>query len=88
MVYGFIPPLQPLDDFGRLYAVYGGVFIGLSFMWGAKMDGMILDRGDFIGSMVCLVGVCIVLFWKRDEAADSALNSGVGALLLGGKVRN
>ena len=27
-VYGLIPCMQPLDDFGRLYAVYGGVFIG------------------------------------------------------------
>ena len=28
--YGFIPCLQPIDDFGRLYAAYGGrrVFIG------------------------------------------------------------
>lgn len=34
VTYGFIPTLQPLTDFGRLYAAYGGVFIGLSFAWG------------------------------------------------------
>ena len=32
-LYGFVPCLQPMDDFGRIYAVYGGFFIGLSFAW-------------------------------------------------------
>ena len=33
ILYGFVPCLQPMDDFGRIYAVYGGFFIGLSFAW-------------------------------------------------------
>ena len=65
IIYGVIPTLQPLDDFGRLYAVYGGVFIGLSFLWGNIFDGMTLDLGDLIGSLICLVGVGIILFWPR-----------------------
>ncbi len=32
--YGFIPTLQPTSNFGRLYAVYGGFFIVLSYAWG------------------------------------------------------
>mmetsp|Transcript_21869 Transcript_21869/g.65557 ORF Transcript_21869/g.65557 Transcript_21869/m.65557 type:complete len:180 (+) Transcript_21869:208-747(+) len=64
-LYGFIPCLQPIDDFGRLYAAYGGVFIGMSFAWGRFVDGMAVDRGDLIGSAVALLGVCIVLFWPR-----------------------
>ena len=57
------------------------------------MDGMVLDRGDLIGSLVCLFGICIVLFWKRDGdgAVGSALDGGAGAhdaLLLGGKARD
>ena len=38
--YGFVPTLQPLSDFGRLYGVYGGIFIALSFLWGYVFDGM------------------------------------------------
>ena len=34
VVYGFIPCLQPMSDFGRVYAVYGGFFIALSYLWG------------------------------------------------------
>jgi drug/metabolite transporter superfamily protein YnfA len=65
VVYGFIPTLQPLADFGRLYAVYGGIFIVLSYWWGVRFDGFRMDRGDAIGSMMALVGVGIALFWPR-----------------------
>ena len=66
--YGFIPCLQPIDDFGRLYAAYGGIFIGMSFAWARVVDGMALDRGDVIGSAVALIGVAIVLLWPRGSS--------------------
>ena len=65
VAYGFVPTLQPIDDFGRLYAAYGGIFIGLSFAWGKVFDGVTPDTGDILGSVVALAGVCIVLFWPR-----------------------
>ena len=65
VAYGFIPTLQPLSDFGRLYAVYGGIFIALSYVWGVRFDGMRVDRGDVIGSLMALAGVMIALFWPR-----------------------
>ena len=63
--YGFIPTLQPIDDFGRIYAVYGGVFIAMSFIWAYALDGFVPDLGDIIGSIVALSGVSIILFWPR-----------------------
>jgi len=66
IVYGVIPTLQPLNDFGRLYAVYGGFFIAGSYIWGHYFDGMVLDMGDLLGSCVALAGVLIILFWPRN----------------------
>ncbi|KAJ1452984.1 hypothetical protein M885DRAFT_525425 [Pelagophyceae sp. CCMP2097] len=66
--YGFITTLQPPaagDDFGRLDAAYGGIFIGLSFAWGHAVDGMHLTRGDAIGGALCLAGVAVILGWPR-----------------------
>ena len=70
---------QPLDDFGRLYAVYGGVFIGLSFIWGLIFDGMKVDLGDLIGSIVALVGVGIIMFWPRTTQDEAAGTTAVNA---------
>lgn len=64
--YGFIPCLQPIDSFGRIYAAYGGFFIVLSFLFGWALDGDKPDLGDVVGGSIALGGVCVVMFWPRD----------------------
>jgi drug/metabolite transporter superfamily protein YnfA len=63
--YGLVPTLQPSDSFGRTFAVYGGFFIVLSYVWAAALDGFIPDTGDYVGAAIALVGVCITWFWPR-----------------------
>ena len=63
--YGFLPTLQPTDSFGRIYAVYGGFFIVLSFLWGWLLYGDRPDIGDAVGGGIELVGVLLVLLWPR-----------------------
>jgi len=65
ILYGFIPTLQPTDSFGRIYAVYGGFFIVLSFLFGWLLDGDKPDVGDTVGGSIALVGVLVVMFWPR-----------------------
>ena len=65
IVYGFIPCLQPMDSFGRIYAAYGGFFIVLSFVFGWVLDGDRPDLGDVVGGSISLVGVLLILFWPR-----------------------
>lgn len=64
VLYGVIPTLQPAN-FGRVYAAYGGVFVVLSVLWGWRIDKIIPDRFDIIGSAVALVGVLIIMYWPR-----------------------
>lgn len=65
ILYGIIPTFQPVGSFGRIFAVYGGVFVVMSYLWGYLVDGLILDLGDYIGAAVALAGVCIAWFWPR-----------------------
>ena len=44
--YGVLPTLQPPPTFGRLYAVYGGFFIVLSYLWGWGIDKDRPDKGN------------------------------------------
>jgi drug/metabolite transporter superfamily protein YnfA len=65
VVYGIIPTFQPFGSFGRTFAVYGGFFIVLSYVWAAVVDGFRPDKGDIIGATIAIIGVCIAWFWPR-----------------------
>mmetsp|Transcript_20736 Transcript_20736/g.30691 ORF Transcript_20736/g.30691 Transcript_20736/m.30691 type:complete len:138 (+) Transcript_20736:167-580(+) len=65
ILYGFVPCLQPTDSFGRIYAVYGGFFIVLSFLFGWVLDGDKPDVGDVVGGSISLIGVLLIYFWPR-----------------------
>jgi small multidrug resistance family-3 protein len=64
VLYGIVPTLQPAH-FGRVYAAYGGIFIGLSLLWGWQIDRITPDRFDLIGSVIALVGVLVIMYWPR-----------------------
>mmetsp|Transcript_16363 Transcript_16363/g.22551 ORF Transcript_16363/g.22551 Transcript_16363/m.22551 type:complete len:149 (-) Transcript_16363:252-698(-) len=65
VLYGFVPTLQPVASFGRIFAVYGGFFIVLSYGWAMVFDGFKMDTGDYIGAAIALAGVSIAWFWPR-----------------------
>jgi small multidrug resistance family-3 protein len=63
--YGFVATLQPDAHFGRILAAYGGVFVAGSLAWGIIFDGFRPDRWDIAGSLVCLLGVALIMFAPR-----------------------
>ena len=64
VVYGFVPTYQPAH-FGRVYAAYGGAFVVLSVLWGWGVDGVTPDRFDLLGSVICIVGVAVIMYSPR-----------------------
>lgn len=64
-IYGFVATLQPDANFGRILAAYGGVFVAGSLLWGMAADGFKPDRWDVSGSLVCLLGVAIIMYAPR-----------------------
>jgi small multidrug resistance family-3 protein len=59
--YGVVAALQPISEFGRVYAAYGGIFIALSLVWGITVDGFRPDRWDLFGTTICVVGVVVMV---------------------------
>lgn len=65
ILYGVVPTFQPEQQFGRVYAAYGGIFVALSLLWGWWFDGWQPDRFDLAGAAICLVGVAVILWAPR-----------------------
>ncbi|SHK44213.1 small multidrug resistance family-3 protein [Pseudonocardia thermophila] len=64
-LYGFAATLQPDPNFGRILAAYGGVFVAGSLLWGIVVDGFEPDRFDYIGALICLIGVAVIMYAPR-----------------------
>jgi small multidrug resistance family-3 protein len=47
---------------GRVYAAYGGVYIGVAILWLWAVDGVRPTGWDVIGAAVALAGMGIIMF--------------------------
>ena len=70
-VYGFAATLQPDPHFGRILAAYGGVFVAGSLAWGMIVDGFALDRFDYLGAGLCLLGVAVIMYAPRTATSSA-----------------
>ncbi|MGW2837810.1 YnfA family protein [Streptomyces sp. NPDC001493] len=64
-VYGAVATLQNDDNFGRILAAYGGVFVAGSIAWGMVADGYRPDRWDIAGALICLAGMAVIMYAPR-----------------------
>jgi len=63
--YAYLADLP--DSFGRIYAVYGGYFIVLSFLFAWALEGSSAkpDLGDCVGGAISIAGVFVIMLWPR-----------------------
>ncbi|ENO88911.1 YnfA family protein [Thauera linaloolentis] len=50
---------------GRVYAAYGGVYIGVAIAWLWAVDGVRPTYWDVAGVLVALAGMSIIMFQPR-----------------------
>lgn len=52
---------------GRVYAAYGGVYIGVAVCWLWLVDRIEPSPSDWVGVAVCFVGMGIIMFGPRTQ---------------------
>ncbi|MFB7341293.1 YnfA family protein [Streptomyces hydrogenans] len=66
-LYGVVATFQSDDNFGRILAAYGGIFVAGSIAWGMVADGYRPDRYDVIGALICLAGMAVIMYAPRSH---------------------
>lgn len=52
---------------GRVYAAYGGVYVGVAVVWLMWVDKVRPTTSDWVGVAVSLSGMAIIMFGRRPE---------------------
>lgn len=47
---------------GRVYAAYGGVYIGVAILWLWAVDGIRPTSWDLLGAGIALAGMAVIVF--------------------------
>ena len=63
-VFAWLLTLHP-SAAGRVYAAYGGVYIGVAILWLWVVEGITPTIWDFVGSAVAITGMAIIMFAPR-----------------------
>jgi len=68
--HSFVATMQPVANFGRILAAYGGILAAGSLLGAMVADGLRPDRYDIWGAGICLVGVAIIMYAPRARALE------------------
>ncbi|MGQ3053796.1 MAG: YnfA family protein [Roseateles sp.] len=52
---------------GRVYAAYGGVYVGVAILWLWLIDRVTPTANDWIGLAVCLLGMAIIMSGSKAQ---------------------
>lgn len=65
IAFAYLLTLAPVENAGRAYAAYGGVYIMASLLWLWLAEGHAPDRWDLIGGGLALLAAGVILFAPR-----------------------
>jgi len=63
-LFAWLLTLHPTAS-GRVYAAYGGVYVGVAMVWLMLVDNVRPSTADWVGVAVSLTGMAIIMFGPR-----------------------
>jgi len=61
LLFAWLLTLVDTSQAGRAYAAYGGIYITSALLWLWIVEGVMPDRWDLGGALLCLAGAAIIL---------------------------
>lgn len=64
-VFAWLLTLHPTAA-GRIYAAYGGVYIGVAILWLWLVEGIRPSAWDLSGAAIAMLGMAMIMFAPRN----------------------
>ncbi len=65
IIFAYLLTKIDLDTAGRVYAIYGGIYIASSLAWLYFVEEVVPDYWDLIGAAISIIGALIILYVPR-----------------------
>lgn len=67
ILFAYLLTKIDVDNAGRIYAIYGGIYILSSLLWLVLVEKESFNRWDVIGSSFALIGALIIFIGNRSS---------------------
>ena len=64
-MFAWLLTLTGSESAGRMFAVYGGIYIAASLVFMAVVEKVRPDAWDLAGGLICIVGAAVIYFAPR-----------------------
>ena len=64
-IFAYVLTKIDVEQAGRVYAIYGGIYIFASLLWLVLVEKESFNRWDIIGASICILGASVIFIGNQ-----------------------
>ena len=65
ILFAYVLTKIDVEQAGRVYAIYGGIYIFASLLWLVLIEKESFNRWDIIGASICILGASVIFIGNQ-----------------------
>ena len=65
ILFAYVLTKIDVENAGRVYAIYGGIYIATSLLWLVLVEKESFNRWDVIGASICILGASVIFIGNQ-----------------------
>ena len=65
ILFAYVLTKIDVEQAGRVYAIYGGIYIAASLLWLVLVEKESFNRWDIIGASICILGASVIFIGNQ-----------------------
>ena len=65
ILFAYVLTKIDVENVGRVYAIYGGIYVFASLLWLVFVEKESFNRWDIIGASICILGASVIFIGNQ-----------------------